>query len=453
MSRIGGRSHASPRRRALAAVVVAAASVAFGLGGGVAAAEPPSAGARTIDGRAGASSVACLGLLGVDGRSGAVQRWSGGDPSAPRRLHSAARVADGVRGARLIAADAGAGVLFAVGTDGRLRYYTHDARTGRYQGGAVVGSHWDGVTQLVAGGQGIFYAVRGTGRVLWYRVVGGRWAPGSGTAIDLDARPYGALARGGDGVLYGVRKDDRRLQRLSTTAATSPTGRWTGPVDTGRTWDDARIVGAGNGVLLGVTASGEIRWHRHTGASTWADGAGTVIGTGYARYAALAPVDAACADYALPVDRSVLARTAYARPHHDYPAADLPVPTGTAVRAIRGGTVAAAGSWGRCGLRVVVAATDGGRYVYCHLSRYDVTAGATVRTGSVLGLSGNTGNSTGPHLHVEVSSPAGTVRCPQALLLAVHDGAAVPAPSSLPTSGCFYASPPSPSQGLTFRAG
>jgi murein DD-endopeptidase MepM/ murein hydrolase activator NlpD len=115
--------------------------------------------------------------------------------------------------------------------------------------------------------------------------------------------------------------------------------------------------------------------------------------------------------------------------------------------------VVAAGPWGRCGLRVVVQAADGGRYVYCHLSRIEVAAGATVTTGSVLGLSGNTGNSTGPHLHVEVSSSGGGVRCPQALLLAVHDGATVPAPSALPASGCFYASPPSPSQGLTFRAG
>ncbi len=432
-------------------MVVAASGLVWGLGAGVATAEPRSTGADGTGAGVTTGTCASVGLLGVDARSGRVDEWSGGDPATPRRLGAPTRAADGVRAARLIAADDRAGVLFAVGTDGRLRYYTRDARTGRYRGGAVVGLKWDGVTQLVAGGQAIFYAVTGTGRVLWYRVVDGRWAPGSGTAIDLDARRYSALARGGDGILYGVRKSDRRLERLTTWAPTSATGRWTNPVEVGRTWDDAGIVGTGDGVLLAVTASGEVRWHRHTGGSAWAAGSGTVIGTGFARYAALAPVDA-CEDYALPVDKSLLARSAYARPHHDYPAADLPVPVGTVVRAIRGGTVASVGPSGRCGLGVVIRATDGGRYVYCHLSRYDVTAGATVRTGSVLGLSGNTGHSTGPHLHVGVSSPTGTARCPQPLLLAVFDGAPVPAPSALRTSGCFYSSPPSPSQGIPFNA-
>ena len=102
----------------------------------------------------------------------------------------------------------------------------------------------------------------------------------------------------------------------------------------------------------------------------------------------------------------------------------------------------------------MIEATDGGRrYVYCHLSRVDVAAGTTVPTGSVLGLSGNTGHSTGPHLHVGVSSPDGTARCPQGLLLAVYDNSAVPAPSALATSGCFYSTPPSPNPALALTAG
>jgi hypothetical protein len=422
-------------------VVVAASGVLWGLGtGGAAAAPPPSVESSPV-------ACASLGLLGVDPGSGEVDQWSGGDLATPGHLGAATLVADGVRRARLLAVDAGAGVLFAVGTDGRLRYYTYDALAGRYRGGAVVGLTWDGVTQLVAGGQGVFYAVTGTGRVLWYRVVGGRWAAGSGTATGLDARPYRELANGGDGLVYGVRKDDNRLQQLTTTSPTTPTGRWTPPVDVGRTWDDERIMGLGNGVLLGVTSSGDVRWYRQTGmpagAPIWDGRSGTVVATGFARYAALAPVDAGCG-YALPLDRSLLPRAAYLSPHHDYPAVDLPVPVGTAVHVIRGGEVASAGPSGLCGLGVVVAGTDGGRYVYCHLSRIDVAAGTSVAAGSVLGLSGNTGHTTGPHLHVGLSSPGGAARCPQTLLVAVYDGVRVPTPSALPSSGCFYAGLGSP---------
>jgi murein DD-endopeptidase MepM/ murein hydrolase activator NlpD len=284
--------------------------------------------------------------------------------------------------------------------------------------------------------------------VLWYRVVDGRWASGSGTAIPLDARPYSALASGGDGVLYGVRKDDKRLQRLTTTTATSPTGQWSSPVDVGRSWDDERIAGTGTGVLLGVSASGDVHWYRvaggRAGKPTWDGRSGTVVGNGFTRYAALAPVATDCGGYALPLDKQVLTRAALLRPHHDYPAVDLPVPVGTPVHVVRGGKVASAGPSGLCGLGVVLQATDGGRYVYCHLSRIEVADGQTVATGSLLGLSGNTGHTTGPHLHVGVSSAGGIARCPQTLLLAVYDGATVPAPSALPSSGCSYAGLGSP---------
>ena len=40
--------------------------------------------------------------------------------------------------------------------------------------------------------------------------------------------------------------------------------------------------------------------------------------------------------------------------------------------------------------------------MYCHLDRIDVKAGATVRKGQRIGLSGKTGRATGPHLHWSV---------------------------------------------------
>ena len=49
---------------------------------------------------------------------------------------------------------------------------------------------------------------------------------------------------------------------------------------------------------------------------------------------------------------------------------------------------------------------------YGHLSRCDVKTGNSVKQGQLLGMSGNTGNSTGPHLHFEIRlmTPTGAYR-------------------------------------------
>lgn len=50
--------------------------------------------------------------------------------------------------------------------------------------------------------------------------------------------------------------------------------------------------------------------------------------------------------------------------------------------------------------------TDGYETIYAHLSRTDVKYGQTVKKGEQIGVSGNSGNSTGPHLHFEVRQDA-----------------------------------------------
>ncbi len=81
---------------------------------------------------------------------------------------------------------------------------------------------------------------------------------------------------------------------------------------------------------------------------------------------------------------------------------DWATPTGTAVYASCGGTVARAGWGSGYGYVVYIDHGDGCQTRYAHLSKVLVSAGQSVRQGDKIALSGNTGNSTGPHLHFEI---------------------------------------------------
>ena len=81
---------------------------------------------------------------------------------------------------------------------------------------------------------------------------------------------------------------------------------------------------------------------------------------------------------------------------------DWAVPTGTAVYASCGGTVAKAGWGSGYGYVVYINHEDGRQTRYGHLSKVLVKAGQSVKQGEKIALSGNTGVSTGSHLHFEI---------------------------------------------------
>ncbi|WP_405603827.1 LysM peptidoglycan-binding domain-containing M23 family metallopeptidase [Streptomyces sp. NBC_01410] len=81
---------------------------------------------------------------------------------------------------------------------------------------------------------------------------------------------------------------------------------------------------------------------------------------------------------------------------------DFAASTGTTVKAVGPGTVVSAGWGGAYGNEVVIQHGDGSYSQYAHLSSLAVSAGQSVSGGQQIGLSGSTGNSTGPHLHFEI---------------------------------------------------
>jgi len=93
-----------------------------------------------------------------------------------------------------------------------------------------------------------------------------------------------------------------------------------------------------------------------------------------------------------------------AHTHHDYPAADIAAPLGAPLYALHDAVVTQtfATDSGRCGIGLMLRATTGEEFLYCHLSSLDpaVVPGRTLRAGQLVGRVGSTGNATGPHLHL-----------------------------------------------------
>ncbi|WP_172386056.1 M23 family metallopeptidase [Streptomyces sp. MNP-20] len=136
-------------------------------------------------------------------------------------------------------------------------------------------------------------------------------------------------------------------------------------------------------------------------------GAVTALGAGAAGAAVKAPAAPSWQD---PVDRYRLSATfglGGSMWAHKHSGQDFAVPSGTVVKSVHAGTVVKAGPNGAgdgpaYGNAVVIKHANGTYSQYAHLSRVEVRVGQAVTGGQRIALSGNTGNSSGPHLHFEI---------------------------------------------------
>jgi murein DD-endopeptidase MepM/ murein hydrolase activator NlpD len=86
---------------------------------------------------------------------------------------------------------------------------------------------------------------------------------------------------------------------------------------------------------------------------------------------------------------------------------DFSAPIGSPIHAVANGVVTSTGYDGSYGNKTVITLDDGTELWFCHQTSYLVNVGDTVRGGEIIGTVGSTGNSTGPHLHLEVRPGAG----------------------------------------------
>ena len=80
---------------------------------------------------------------------------------------------------------------------------------------------------------------------------------------------------------------------------------------------------------------------------------------------------------------------------------DFAVPVGTPVLAVADGKIERA-NWGKAYGNQVVQKVAGGWVIYAHLNAVRAKPGTVVKAGQIVGESGNSGNSSGPHLHFEM---------------------------------------------------
>ncbi len=247
------------------------------------------------------------------------------------------------------------------------------------------------------------------GDPIWDRAVGpAQFLPGSWRAFGQDGN--------GDGTADPHNVFDAALGTVAHLCLTTP-GDYTNPTDL-----QMALRRYNNSAEYVTTVSDWIDYYR---AFQFTRGAVTADGL-----------------YAFPLPVELVTVEEIRRSHHDYPASDLAVPEGTPVYAAHPGTVSNVYqpcATCKCGWGVTVTGLDNHRYTYCHASQIPshVQIGTAVKAGDLVMTSGNTGNSTGAHLHFQIGNPNGALICPQTLLEAWHQGIGL-SPATAPTSGCTH---------------
>lgn len=107
-------------------------------------------------------------------------------------------------------------------------------------------------------------------------------------------------------------------------------------------------------------------------------------------------------EFYLPVENGVVSSPFGNRDGKTHEGIDIAVPTKTKVCSAMSGVVRFAGTLNGYGLTVVLAHDNEFMTIYAHLDSINIKEGDAVSVHDIIALSGNSGTSTGPHLHFEI---------------------------------------------------
>lgn len=187
---------------------------------------------------------------------------------------------------------AGKTSFYGLTQGGTLKWYRNDTSwttvgsepgTPQWKGPVTVRSGWGSYTRIVPAGDGILYAITSDGTLKWFRHSGYldgtvNWSgpidawprqPTPGKLGKLRFSPNWAnfkqVFSGGEGVMYTI-TNDGVLQWYLHTGYQTGDPVWEGPKDVGTGWQDfTRVFSPGDGVIYAMRATGEVLWYKHVG--------------------------------------------------------------------------------------------------------------------------------------------------------------------------------------------
>ncbi|MFT7578460.1 MAG: hypothetical protein ACI9MR_000118 [Myxococcota bacterium] len=175
------------------------------------------------------------------------------------------------------------GHLYAISTDGKLRYYHYNG-TKFDVVGRVIGTGWGDALHAFAGRFGEIYLVTSDGKLKYFKHDASlTFAAPSEIGVGFNDASFARVFSGGHHTIYVVTTGGALKYYRHNSSGTFVAG---GGIIGSSGWGSAAVASTGNGELYTVNAAGDLRVYRHDTNQKFVTGSGTIRGTGWSPWVA-----------------------------------------------------------------------------------------------------------------------------------------------------------------------